>query len=95
MIKKKISKKPLNIAQRVELLLKHGVDNPAKWATIHGYEEPDDAPVGGDAWQDKWQRLRKHHLEETNFLFDVIREMREQILSMDEQLDKKFSKVEA
>lgn len=92
MIKKE--KKPLNIAQRVEILLREGVDNPKKWATVHGYEDPQamiDAPICGECtWQDEWKTLRVHHLAETNFLFDVIRELCEQVKALDEQLDAQF-----
>lgn len=73
-VSKKVSK-PLTIEQRVVLLLREGVDHPEKWASVHGYEEPSDNTVGGDAWSSEWCRLRKHHLEETEFLFDIIREL--------------------
>jgi hypothetical protein len=68
-------KKPLNIAQRVEILLREGIDNPKKWATVHGYEEPDASKMDFGMWHEEWQKLRTHHLAETNFLFDVIREL--------------------
>ena len=84
-VSKKVSK-PLTIEQRVDLLIREGVDHPEKWATIHGYEEPEELPVGGDAWQEEYWRLRKHHLEETNFLFDVIRELVKRNDLADEQL---------
>lgn len=84
---KEITKKPLNIAQRVEILLREGVDNPKKWATVHGYEDPVEDNLDGGAWCDEWHRLRAHHLAETNFLFDVIRELCEQVKTLDEQLD--------
>jgi len=73
-VSKKASK-PLTIEQRVVLLLKEGVDHPEKWASVHGYMEPEESPVGGDAWQEEYWKLRKHHLEETEFLFDIIREI--------------------
>ena len=66
------------IEDRVDILLREGVDKPKKWAAVHGYEEP-----VGDAcdfdWEKEWTRLRAHHLEETNFLFDVIRELAKRI----------------
>ena len=80
-------KKPLNVAQRVEILLKEGVENPKKWAAVHGYEEPDTSKMSFDfdVMREEWQRLRDHHLAETSFLFDVIKEMREQILSLSDE----------
>lgn len=81
-------KKALNTAQRVEILLKEGVEKPETWAKVHGYEEP--TPSRSDDWEGwagEWQRLRDHHLTETKFLFDVIREMREQILSQQESIE--------
>lgn len=73
-----MSKKPLTIAERVDLLLEHGIDNPKKWMPVHGYMEPDG--------YDKFDRdgrfnevcydvLRAHHLEETAALFDIIKEL--------------------
>jgi hypothetical protein len=66
----------LTIEQRVDILLKEGVDKPKKWAKVHGYAEPshlcDDCPTD---WREEWKRLREHHLDETYFLFDVIREL--------------------
>jgi hypothetical protein len=80
--------KPLNTAQRVEILLKVGIENPKKWATVHGYTDPVNPVTPGDPRAaEEWQRLRDHHLAETNFLFDVIREMREQILSQQESIE--------
>lgn len=83
-VSKKVSK-PLTIEQRVDLLMREGVDHPEKWATVHGYVEPEEAVVGDDAWQDEYWRLRKHHLEETEFLFDVIRELVKRYDLLDEQ----------
>lgn len=61
-----------SIQQRVDILLKEGVDNPKKWMKVHGYQEP----MGSvDSWEDEWQRLRLHHLDETGFLFEVIQEL--------------------
>jgi hypothetical protein len=61
----------LTIKERVDRLLEHGVENPAKWAIVHGYKEPD-VPVD---WKDEFERLRKHHLEETAFLFEMLQEL--------------------
>ena len=52
-------KKEIGTAQRVEILLREGVES-TQWASSF----------------------------DTQFLLDVIREMREQILSLDEQLDR-------
>lgn len=64
--------KKLTVKDRVDRLLKHGIDNPKKWAAVHEYEEP----LGSiDSWEDEWRRLRNHHLDETGFLFDMLKEM--------------------
>lgn len=66
----------LSIEERVDILLREGVDKPKKWAAVHGYEEPDPKKINdAGTWHDEWYRLRSHHLEETNFLFNVIREL--------------------
>jgi len=83
----KKTSKPLTIQQRVDLLLREGVDRPEKWAAVHGYEELEEAVVGDDAWQDEYWRLRKHHLEETEFLFSVIRELKERHERLQERWD--------
>jgi len=80
----KKTSKPLTIEQRVDLLMREGVDHPERWAMVHGYEESE-AIVGDDAWQTEYWRLRKHHLEETEFLFDVIRELIKRYDLLDEQ----------
>jgi|SRR5579864_2486490 len=65
-------KKNLTPKERVDRLLKHGIDNPKKWAGVHDYKEP----MGSvDSWEDEWSRLRSHHLEETAFLFEMLQEM--------------------
>lgn len=63
--------KKLSIEERVDRLLKEGVDNPKKWMSVHGYQEP----TGEVDWKEEWERLRSHHLEETAVLFDIIREL--------------------
>lgn len=70
-------KKVLTIQERVDRLLKEGVDNPKKWMPIHGYEESED--MGSSGWYYEWEQLRAHHLEETKVLFDIIRELASRI----------------
>lgn len=68
--------KQLTIEQRVDILLEVGIDRPKKWMNVHGYKDPEQAVVAGDARAaDEWQRLRDHYLQETSFLFDVIAEL--------------------
>lgn len=67
--------KKLTIKDRVDRLLKEGVDNPKKWMPIHGYEEPAWKNNDSYGWAVEYRKLRDHHLAETAFLFDVIREM--------------------
>lgn len=81
-------KKPLNVAQRVEILLKEGVEPVKKWIGVARFDESD-IDRDGSGW-DTYEALHEHHEAETKHLLEVIAEMREQILSMDEQLDAKF-----
>mgnify|MGYP001448993587 CR=1 FL=1 len=67
------------IEERVDILLQEGVDNPKKWAAVHGYEEPTWGTNNSNGWAAEYRKLRSHHLEETNFLFDIIREMAKRI----------------
>jgi hypothetical protein len=74
-------KKELTIKDRVDILMREGTENPKKWAVVHGYSEPDDMQDSYDVrWYEEWERLRVHHLEETYFLFDVIKELRARLL---------------
>ena len=70
------------IQERVDVLIKEGVEGISKWAIRHTYTEPE-AVVGGDAWSDEWQKLRKHHLEEIGFFLEVIGELRKRIVESD------------
>lgn len=64
------------ISERVDLLLTYGVDKPKKWTKVHGYLDPIPPVESNDSRaKDEWQRLRDHHLEETNFLFQIIEEL--------------------
>lgn len=73
-----MSKPKLTIPERVDILLREGVDNPKKWMKVHGYVEPE-VGSGDDFWEAEWHRLRAHHLDETNCLFDIIRELTHRI----------------
>ena len=93
-MKKTKDKKPLNVAQRVEILLKNGVEPVKKWIGVVGYDDKD-VDRDGSGWN-SYESLHEHHEAETKHLLEIIAEMREQILSMDEQLDRKFGpKVDA
>lgn len=81
----KKEKKPLNIAQRVEILLREGVESTA-WYGVEGYKEKD--CVGGDAWESEHNVLYKHHQHEVAFLKQIVKELCEQVKALDEQLDK-------
>jgi hypothetical protein len=69
----------LSIEERVDRLLKEGVDNPKKWMSVHGYQEPNPSEMDFAMWYDEWKRLREHHLEETAVLFDIIRELAKRV----------------
>lgn len=77
-----MAKKPLTIAERVDLLLEHGVDNPKKWMPVHGYSEPDNYDKfdqDGHFNEVCYDTLRAHHLEETAALFDIIKELAKRV----------------
>jgi hypothetical protein len=80
-------KKPtLSIDHRVNALLEHGIENPKKWAAVHGYEEPEiDATWTELDHHHEWVRLRQHHLEETNFLFSMLGAMRTRMLELQKE----------
>jgi hypothetical protein len=62
----------LSIKERVDRLLEHGVGNPQKWAPPHGYKEPF---AFVPDWKAEWEKLRAHHLDQTNLLFDLLQEL--------------------
>lgn len=72
-------KPDLTIEQRVDLLLEHGVDDPGKWSAVRSYVEPDEYDKHdseGSCFNEVcFNELRDHHLKETKFLVDVIREL--------------------
>ncbi len=72
-------KKVLTIQERVDRLLREGVDNPQKWMPIHGYEEPEWQTNDSHGWAKEYRKLHEHHLEETKILFDIIRELTSRI----------------
>ena len=64
------------IEERVDILLREGIDRPKKWAAVHGYEEPMPPLEDYDERSRyEWIKLRDHHLAETTFLFDIIKEL--------------------
>ena len=77
-------KKSLNTAQRVEILLREGVESIA-WYGVKAYKEQD--CVGGDAWAAEHSTLYKHHQDEVAFLKQIIAELCEQVKALDSQLD--------
>ena len=74
-----MSKKiPLTIEQRVDILLREGVDCPQKWSAVERYFEPDEYDKhdqDGHFNDVCFNVLRDHHFQETKFLLDVIREL--------------------
>jgi len=73
-----MSKKPLTIEERVDILLKTGVEHPKKWMAVHGYVEPsnyDKFDQDGHFNEVHFDVLRDHHLEETKFLFEIVGEL--------------------
>lgn len=70
--------KDLKTSDRVDILLRAGVEHPKKWVAVSGYTEPQGEAVDFD-WYNEWQRLRDHHLKETSFLFEVIKDLARRI----------------
>lgn len=85
----KKEKKSLNIAQRVEILLREGIDNPETWMPLSKLDN-ESSPIGEDAWAIEYKKLSTHHDVETKFLFEIIRELCEQVHTLDEQLDQQI-----
>jgi hypothetical protein len=75
-----VKKPTLSIDHRINALLEHGIENPKKWAAVHGYEQPVMMPLDAE-----WQRLRQHHLEETGFLFSMLGAMRTRMLELQKE----------
>lgn len=65
--------KNITISERVDRLLVAGVDSPKSWMKVHGYVEPDFSSL--EDWEQEYRKLRAHHLDETMFLFEIIREL--------------------
>ena len=61
----------LSIEERVDLLLKEGVDKPEKWLGVRKYEVNDFNPD----WAAEWLSLSFHHHNETEMLFNILREL--------------------
>lgn len=78
-------KKPLTIGDRVDILLREGVDNPQAWMPLKAYDPDLTNCVGGDAWSEEWARLSEHHYTETEFLLNVIRELVKRYDLLDDQ----------
>jgi len=71
------NKKELTLEERIDKLLKFGVDRPEKWSAVENYIEPDlYTKYAGDLFNPVcFDDLLKHHQDETKFLFEVIREL--------------------
>ena len=78
LVSRKSKKTQLTIEQRVDTLLEVGIDEHKKWMAVDRYREPDEyAKHERDGCFNEacFDDLRDHHLEETGFLFDVIKEL--------------------
>ena len=54
----------------MEELEKKEILKTYKWVKIKKYKDDDTL-----TWEERYKRLEQHHIEETNFLIDKIREM--------------------
>ncbi len=72
-------KKMLDLKERVDILIEVGTDQPQKWMSVHGYEDPAWSTNNPAGWATEWRRLRTHHVDETTFLFQVIEELRNRL----------------
>jgi len=77
-----MKKKKLTLQERVDILIDVGIEHPKMWTKVHGYVEPNSGG-GYDGWESEWMKLRDHHLEEISFLFEIIAEMRNRLLSQE------------
>lgn len=62
-----------DIADHVNILLREGIDATDQWMTIKPFKAQ--TGVGGDFWEAEYQMLNDHHVQETKFLFEVIKEL--------------------
>ena len=74
-----------SLKDRVDALLEVGTSHPQKWMPAHGYNEPivsdsTDSIADSTNWEAEWRKLRNHHVTETEFLFDVVEELRVRLL---------------
>lgn len=74
-------KKDLTTEDRVDRLLKYGVDKPEKWMSVHNYKEPSlqEEYLNVVDWKQEWEKLRQHHLAETVVLFEIVKELRQRL----------------
>jgi hypothetical protein len=86
-----MKKKQITVKERVNILMRVGVDNPKAWMPIVDSIDFEDGPTGDDAWQSEYYKLVEHHRAESTFLFDVIREL----LIRYDQLDEQFANTMA
>lgn len=49
---------------------KESILNTYKWIKVKRYVDDESL-----SWEERYRRLEKHHLEETNFLIDKVREI--------------------
>lgn len=75
-----VPKKRLSISDRVDLMLKHGVDKPENWMPVRAYVEPNSND------RDRFESLKDHHQKETKFLFDAISELVQRLERVEELL---------
>lgn len=68
------------IQQRVDLLLRVGVDQPEKWIGIQRYIEPKIEIDIQYEWFSEYQKLQKHHIKETSILYKIIEELRNRLI---------------
>ena len=61
--------------ERVDILLKEGLDKPSKWMSIPAYKEPEWGTNTSHGWAVEYRKLHDHHVEETKVLFEIIGEL--------------------
>ncbi len=67
-------------SQRVDIILKEGVDHPENWSRIKRYVDIYSRKEPLSDWHHEFMMLHQHHTEEMSFLLELIVEMRERLL---------------
>lgn len=67
--------KKLTLKQRADVFLDQVEYQPEKWILVKNYQRPRTAR----SWKKEYEKLHKHHLAETFFLFSMLMELKHRL----------------